>query len=697
MDANPFRTVRSYLNVAPAAKWAALVSSVAASVCLVALFPLLYLFVDLLVSRGHVPSYAGLPTGQQKAFRQEWDAGLKSAGSIPGTLAQIQGANGLKLPPEVEWEQQWQAATHALFAANVGPDAADAYLGSPHQQLGILGPIARERRSPTGTVLAAAAKSMPWTWQAPAQLPYLTTLFVVALVVGLLSGLLLGLSTYCATGVAGEAVTRLRRTLHTHCTRLPAVAIKGEAQAEAGDILATRAEQVQDGFIAWMTAGVRGPVLIALLLAVMLTVHPWLTVCLLALGGLVWLVVGRWVAKFRQDARLAARRTDSRLALLREGLAVSPLVKGYLMDRFSQTRVERHLADLGRSAWRKQRGDAASRSALLAVGGLAGMVMLYVAGRVVLGGDLTVAGLAVLAAALGTLVFALNRWLTARARITRARGAAAAVVEFLDRRGEAGQSIDAEFLQPLGKRLDVVEVSLREPGSGRMVLEHVSLSVPAGSRAALVYADADEAHALAYLIARFQDPTGGEIKVDGKNIRWVTYESLRTQVCLILEHSLTFTDTAANNIGCGDPGYSLPQIIEAAKAAHAHQFIQSLPYGYETKIGAGGASLRVGERFRIALARAVLRDPSLVVIEEPAEPMDHDSLALIDDALARFQPGRTFLFLARRPATVKAADRVFVLQNGRLAASGSHDELVETSELYRLLHFKQSLTTPEPV
>jgi ABC-type multidrug transport system fused ATPase/permease subunit len=244
----------------------------------------------------------------------------------------------------------------------------------------------------------------------------------------------------------------------------------------------------------------------------------------------------------------------------------------------------------------------------------------------------------------------------------------------------------------MAKKLEFVEVSLREPGTGRMVLENVSLALPAGSRAALVFSDPDEAHAVAHLLTRFAEPTGGEIRIDGKNTRWVTYESIRTQVALVMEQSLTFTDTVANNIGCGEPGFTLPQIIEAAKVAHAHQFVQRLPYGYETLIGDGGAVLKPGERFRIALARAVLRDPSLVVVEEPAEPLDPDSLVLIDDAITRIQPGRTLLFLARRPSTVKAADRVFVLQNGKLAAAGSHDELINGSELYRLLHFKQTLT-----
>ena len=119
----------------------------------------------------------------------------------------------------------------------------------------------------------------------------------------------------------------------------------------------------------------------------------------------------------------------------------------------------------------------------------------------------------------------------------------------------------------------------------------------------------------------------------------MTHESLRAQVALVMQDDLMFTDTVANNIGCGDPEYTLPQIIEAAKLAHAHQFIERLPYGYETLIGDGGALLRPGERFRIALARALLRDPSLLVIEEPVGPIDEDTLALLDDTLARVRPG----------------------------------------------------------
>jgi ATP-binding cassette subfamily B protein len=145
----------------------------------------------------------------------------------------------------------------------------------------------------------------------------------------------------------------------------------------------------------------------------------------------------------------------------------------------------------------------------------------------------------------------------------------------------------------------------------------------------------------------------------------------------------------ANNIGCGDPGFSVPQIIEAAKVAHAHQFVQRLPYGYETTIGDAGHSLRPGEKLRIAIARAVLRDPSLIVIEEPEGPFDNDTKALLDDTFERLRNRRTLVILSRRQSVLRSADQVFVLHHGRLAASGSHAELMQTSELYRNLLFQE--------
>jgi ATP-binding cassette, subfamily B, bacterial len=308
-----------------------------------------------------------------------------------------------------------------------------------------------------------------------------------------------------------------------------------------------------------------------------------------------------------------------------------------------------------------------------------------------LAGDMTFAALVLKATMLAFLAVAVTRWFAAMAKIREATKASGEVFEFLERRGDVTQAVDAEFLQPMTKKLELIDVSLREPGTGRMILDKVSVSIPAGQRVAVISADPTESLAFAYLLTRFQDPTGGEVRIDGKNTRWVTYESIRAQVGLVLEQSLTFSDTIANNIGCGEPSYTLPRIIAAAKVAHAHQFIQRLPYGYETPIGDLGHSLKAGERYRIALARAILREPSILLLEEPVEALDADSLVLIDDSLARLDNKSTVLFLARRASTLQQADQVLVLQNGKLVASGQHQDLLQGSELYQQLHFKQSL------
>jgi ATP-binding cassette subfamily B protein len=285
------------------------------------------------------------------------------------------------------------------------------------------------------------------------------------------------------------------------------------------------------------------------------------------------------------------------------------------------------------------------------------------------------------------LYWPLDRYLANRRLYKRGQEAAVQVFKFLDRPSELGQVVGAEFLPALEKQIEFDNVSLREPGSGRMLLSNISLSIRAGQRIGIVGPDDLEKYALVYLIPRLLDPTSGEIRVDDHNLRWVTLDSLRDKISTVLMHNLVFHDTVSNNIGCGDPSYTLPKIIEAAKMARAHQFIQKLPKGYETPIGELGHPLTLSQKYRIALARAILRDPSLLIIEEPEDGMDEETKELIDDALARFLPGRTVIFLPHRVSTIRSCDKIFLLHNGKLEAGGVHKELLAQNRLYRHLHY----------
>src|SRR5262249_61712973 len=166
---------------------------------------------------------------------------------------------------------------------------------------------------------------------------------------------------------------------------------------------------------------------------------------------------------------------------------------------------------------------------------------------------------------------------------------------------------------------------------------------------------------------------------------------------MVLQHDLVFHDTVANNIGCGEPAHTLPRIIEAAKTAHAHHFIQKLPQGYETPIGELGHPLSVSEKFRIALARTILRDPALLIIEEPEAALDEDTKSLLDDTLARVLPGRTAIFLPHRISTLRSCDRIFLLHKGRLEATGDHRGLLSNNQLYRHLHYLEFSEMAEQV
>ncbi len=271
--------------------------------------------------------------------------------------------------------------------------------------------------------------------------------------------------------------------------------------------------------------------------------------------------------------------------------------------------------------------------------------------------------------------------------LKRGKQSAEQVFSFLERRGEVGQVVGAEFLPPLAKQVEFDNVSLRDPSTNRLLLEEVSLNIPAGHRVGLAGAEDLEKHALVYLIPRLLDPTSGEIRIDQHNLRWVTLDSLRTQIGIVMVHNLVFHDTVKNNIGCGDSVYTLPQIIEAAKMAHAHHFIQKLPEGYETPIGELGHSLSLSEQYRIALARAILRDPALIIIEEPETELDDDSKNLLDDTLSRFLPGRTAIFLPHRISTMRSCNTIHLISKGRIAASGTHKELLSSNKLYRHLHY----------
>jgi ATP-binding cassette subfamily B protein len=666
-DRAAFAKACAYLNYSPVAKWTAHIAAVATGLVYVAMLVVLWLFADLMVSRGRLPTYRELTPREQADFRAEVDP---NGEKTDDTLSEL-------------WRVKVRQITEPI-APGVEPDEADH---------GILSLIVREQADGRlmTPVLAWFARWNPWMWNAGGGShtfpPFLIGLLITCAVLALLGAIFAVIQREMAARATIEAATRLRRAVYRHTFRLGTLAFRALGPSEAISIFTRHVEAVSDALYTRLTVFFREPSKFGLLVAFALVVQPYLGLAFLGSAVLIWLIGGQVAAHFRRHGRLATNLASERLTIMRESLMLMRLVKCYLMEQFNQARVERQLSRYAQITLVRFRGEAIYRPLLLLMGLLTGLLLLFVAGALVLAGKLTVAGTVALATALVSLYWPLERWFETRRVLRRGRDAAAEVFKFLERRGDVGQVVGAEFLPPLAKQIEFDSVSLREPGTGRMLLEDVTLTIPSGHRVGLVGSDDLEKHALVYLIPRLLDPSAGEIRIDQHNLRWVTLDSLRAQTAVVLAHNLVFYDTVANNIGCGDTGFTLPQIIEAAKIAHAHHFIQKLPQGYETIIGELGHPLSPSEQFRIALARAILRDPALLIIEEPEAALDEDTKSLLDDTFARILPGRTCIFLPHRISTMRACDTLHLLHKGRIVASGTHKELLGTNKLYRHLHY----------
>ncbi len=256
---------------------------------------------------------------------------------------------------------------------------------------------------------------------------------------------------------------------------------------------------------------------------------------------------------------------------------------------------------------------------------------------------------------------------------------------------------DREGARPLSHPKGSIEfrdVSFEyEPG--RPVLLHLRLAIAPGEKVAFVGATGAGKSTLASLISRFYDPTFGEVRIDGQDIRNYTAQSLREQISLVLQDSLLFSGTIRENIAFGRPGASDEEIVAAAVTANADEFIQRLPEGYETLVAERGTTLSGGQKQRIAIARAILRDAPILILDEPTSNLDAASEQVVIDALERAAAGRTTLIIAHRLSTTRVADRIIVLDQGLIVEGGTHAELMARNGKYAHFYNLQSMTEAE--
>ncbi len=484
---------------------------------------------------------------------------------------------------------------------------------------------------------------------------------------------------------ATNLATTLRHQIHRQMYRLGQSSLPTEGIGPVVNIWTREVNDIRDGLLADLGHTPRLEILAAGLILIALVASPILTIFLGALG----LLVGYISRQLNRDARLAQdaalRDVSVQLCLLHEDLGLLRTVRIHGAENYDRQRFDEHLDRFREADLRRIVTEPKLNPTTALLYGAALAIALGLLGYVVLIREqISIATMLVLLASLAGLSHPLSVWIATRKSIRQANRSAAGIFEFLERSPELHQNVGAHFLGAMKEQIILEGVTLKSR-SGRTLLENVSAEIPAGTRTVLMGLDEDGKQALACLIPRLTDPQVGRVLIDGHDLRDVTLESVRAQVGLVLQADLVFTDSVMVNIGMGDPFNSLPRVIEAAKLAHAHQFIQDLPHGYDTIIGPLGHYLRPDEQFRIALARAYLHDPSIVIVEEPAVTLDEDVRHLLDDTLARLAFGRTLILLPHRLATIRSADQIILLHNGQVEEAGAPAQLQTESKLYRHL------------
>ena len=514
--------------------------------------------------------------------------------------------------------------------------------------------------------------NMTWVWYA------VLGLFAVAVVRGVFNFLQGYWSEVSAQGVAFD----LRNVIFA---KLEHLSFSYHDSAQTGKLMTRMTSDVE---LVQMFVGrgslmiVSALILLAGTVVVMLNMNWKLTLVLLVIIPLLLGIFAFFVRGITPISKEVQVKLSNLNTTLQENLAGARVVKAFAREAYELERFIQQNQELLDANLNMVRLFTSFFPLIFFIGNLATIGVVWFGGLQVIGESLSMGELVAFLGYVNFLLMPIFMIGMIGSMLGRAEASAQRIFEVIDTQSDVQNRADAIPLPPIKGRVAFNDVSFRYFGSGENVLCNVSFTAEPGQVIAIMGKTGAGKSSIINLIPRFYDVTSGRVTIDSYDVRQVTLDSLRSQVGIVLQETTLFSGTIRDNIAYGRPEATLEAVMAAAKAAQAHEFIMETPGGYDTEVGERGVGLSSGQKQRVAIARTLLVDPRILILDDSTSSVDAETEYKIQQALQQLMIGRTSFIIAQRISTVRNANLILLLDNGNLVAQGSHEELMRTSELY---------------